>query len=108
MTAKNAAKANIRSLPSDLADVTFLDIRDICAALRMSPSWVHDEVRAGRFPKPMKFGSRCSRWTTADLRRYLVERAERAQAEQAKSAGGLSRSASAAPQPQARNRRSLG
>lgn len=58
-----------------LADVAFLDINDVCAAARMSASWVHDEVRAGRFPQPMRFGPRCTRWRSVDVRNWLVARA---------------------------------
>ena len=66
-----------RPLPPDLAEVALLDIRDVCAAVRMSASWWHDEVRAGRAPQPLRYGPRCSRWRSADIRRYLIERAEK-------------------------------
>jgi prophage regulatory protein len=69
-------KTDLHSIPAALADVAFLDIKDVCAAVRMSTSWVHDEVRAGRFPAPMRFGPRCSRWRSADIRLYLIARAE--------------------------------
>lgn len=69
-------KSDVSAIPATLADVAFLDIRDVCAAVRMSTSWVHDEVREGRFPAPMRFGSRCSRWRSSDVRKYLIERAE--------------------------------
>lgn len=67
--------------PSDLADVAFLDIRDVCALARMSASWIHDEVRARRFPQPLRFGPRCTRWRSSDVRRWLVDRAAAAQAD---------------------------
>jgi len=47
----------------------------------MSASWVHEEVRAGRFPPPMRFGPRCSRWRSADVRSWLVARAAAADAD---------------------------
>jgi predicted DNA-binding transcriptional regulator AlpA len=68
-------------LPADLADVAFLDIDDVCAATRMSASWIHAEVRASRFPQPMRFGPRCARWRSADVRDWLVLRAQAAQAD---------------------------
>ena len=67
--------------PALLADVAFLDIRDVCAAARMSASWIHDEVRAGRCPQPMRFGPRCSRWRSAEVRAWLIARAESAAAD---------------------------
>ena len=62
-------------LPGSLADVALLDIRDVCAAVRMSPSWVHEEVRTQRFPQPLRFGPRCTRWRSADVRAWLIARA---------------------------------
>lgn len=70
-----------RPTPDVLADVAFLDISDVCAAARMSASWIHEEVRAGRFPQPMRFGPRCSRWRSSEVRAWLVERATAAQAD---------------------------
>lgn len=57
-----------RPLPPDVAAVAFLDINDVCAAVRMSASWIYDAIRAGRFPAPMRFGAKCSRWRAADIR----------------------------------------
>ena len=65
----------------ELAKLSLLDIRDVCAAVRMSGSWVHDEVKAGRFPQPLRFGPRCTRWTVASIRNYLIERAAQPQTE---------------------------
>jgi predicted DNA-binding transcriptional regulator AlpA len=81
VTASPDSRTTKRPLAADLADVAFLDISDVCAAVRMSASWVHDEVRAGRFPAPMRFGVRCSRWKASSVRRYLIERAEQASEE---------------------------
>lgn len=68
-----------RPLPADLADLSFLDINDVCAAVRMSQSWWYDEVRAGRAPQPLRLGLRCSRWSVAAIRQYLIERAAQPQ-----------------------------
>lgn len=62
-------------LPGSLADVALLDIRDVCAAARMSASWIHEEVRARRFPQPLRFGPRCTRWRSGDVRAWLIARA---------------------------------
>jgi predicted DNA-binding transcriptional regulator AlpA len=70
-----------RQPPADLAAVAFLDIADVCALARMSASWVHEEVRARRFPQPMRFGPRCTRWRSTDVRAWLISRAEAAQAD---------------------------
>lgn len=66
---------NTRTLHAEtLADLALLAIGDVCDLVRMSPSWVHDEIRAGRFPQPLRFGPRCSRWTVASIRTWLAER----------------------------------
>lgn len=83
MTAKIERGSSPRPLPADLADVALLDINDVCTALRMSASWVHDEVRGKRFPQPLRYGPRCTRWTAASIRQYLIERAAQPQAEAA-------------------------
>ena len=67
--------------PTNLADVAFLDISDVCAAARMSASWIHDEVRCGRFPQPMRFGPRCSRWRSSEVRAWLIARSDAAEAD---------------------------
>ncbi len=76
MSKKIDDKAPECPLPAGLADVALLDIRDVLAAVRMSASWVHDEVRERRFPQPLRFGPRCTRWRSADVRAWLIERAE--------------------------------
>lgn len=70
-----------RQSPAELADVAFLDIRDVCALARMSASWIHDEVRTGHFPQPLRFGPRCTRWRSADVRDWLIARAAAARAD---------------------------
>jgi prophage regulatory protein len=70
---------NPRPIPSGLDDVALIDIGDVCAAVRMSISWVHEEVRQGRFPKPLRFGPRCSRWRLSDVRAWLLKRAQDAE-----------------------------
>ena len=82
MNPKDHSRKNlVRPLPRELADVALIDINDVCGAVRMSASWVHEEVRCGRFPHPLRFGPRCTRWRVSDVRRYLVARAEEPQAE---------------------------
>lgn len=81
MTAKTDCKPAARPLPGDLAEVAFLDIKDVCAAVRMSASWVYGEVLARRFPAPLRYGLRCARWTSSSVRSYMIARAAAPQAE---------------------------
>lgn len=64
-----------RQLPAEVAEVSLLTIRDVCLAVRMSKAWVHAEVRAGRAPQPLRFGQRCTRWKSSDVRAWLINRA---------------------------------
>ena len=91
-------------LPANLADVALLDIRDVCAASRMSASWIHDEVRERRFPQPMRFGPRCTRWRSADIRDWLIARATAAQADTVTGAQVSARAKKASDAAQAKRR----
>jgi prophage regulatory protein len=62
-------------LPESIAEVALLNIVDVCAAVRMSASWVYEAVRLGAFPQPLRFGPRCTRWRAADVRCWLIDRA---------------------------------
>ena len=42
--------------------------------LGVSRSWIYAEMRAGRFPEPVKIGKRAVRWRVADLNRWLSDR----------------------------------
>ena len=94
--------------PGTLADLAFLDIRDVCAAARLSATWIHDEVRAGRFPQPLRFGSRCSRWRSADVRAWLQARAADASSEAAADLTARAKKASEAARAARQARKSGG
>lgn len=64
-----------RTLPADLVEHALLDITVVRAAVCMSVSWIHDEVRHGRFPAPVVRQPRCTRWRASDIKAYLIERA---------------------------------
>lgn len=80
-TPTNTISKSFRPLPRDLTDVALLDINDVCTAVRMSKSWVHEQVRAGRFPQPAVKRPRCTRWRLSDVRAHLVEWAAQPAAE---------------------------
>ncbi len=68
-------------LPDAHADVALADINDLRALIRMSASWIHEEVRHGRFPEPVIREPRCTRWRISDVRAWLIERANKATVE---------------------------
>lgn len=58
-------------MPDAHADVALGDINDVCALIRMSPSWVHNSVSQGEFPSPVIRKPRCTRWRISDVREYI-------------------------------------
>ena len=81
VNAKTDQKPAARPLPADVADVALISA-DTCAAIgELSVSWWHEEVRAGRAPKPAIQSPRCTRWKLADVRRFWAERAAQAVAD---------------------------
>ena len=76
------ARLTVRpALPDAHADVALGDLKDVCSIIRMGPSWVHAEVAAGRFPQPLRWGPRCTRWPISVVRNWLLERRALAEAD---------------------------
>lgn len=75
VTAKTEAVSH--AIPADLAAVALIDAPTCAAAGAMSVSWWHDEVRAGRAPKPAVQQPRCTRWRLAEVREFWQAFAER-------------------------------
>lgn len=48
-----------------------LNLTDLIAEIRMGHSWIYDEIKAGRFPHPIKLG-RASRWRRSDISKWLA------------------------------------
>ncbi|MDE0388009.1 MAG: AlpA family phage regulatory protein [Rhodospirillales bacterium] len=40
----------------------------------LSRSWIYSEMRAGRFPEPVRIGKRAVRWRVADLDEWAAGR----------------------------------
>ena len=70
-------------LPQCLDDVALLDVSDVCQAARISRSHFFAEVQAGRGPKALRFGARCTRYRLTDVRAWLTARATSAEADTA-------------------------
>lgn len=90
-----ALAASFPSIPAALADVALIDAPACAAVGAMSVSWWHDEVRAGRAPKPVIQQPRCTRWRVADVRTYWAKRAEQAAADVQAAAGVKARATKA-------------
>ena len=75
MTVKLDPKIAPRPLPADVADVALIAAATCAAVGDVSLSWWHEEVRAGRAPKPAIQQPRFTRWLLLDVRRFWAERA---------------------------------
>ena len=40
----------------------------------LSRSWIYSEMRAGRFPEPVRIGKRAVRWRVLDLDKWAADR----------------------------------
>ena len=47
---------------------------EVEARLGVSRSWIYAEMRAGRFPEPVKISKRAVRWRVADLEEWSAGR----------------------------------
>lgn len=89
-------------LPAEVADVALVAVGTCAAIGEVSVSWWHEEVRAGRAPKPAIQQPRFSRWRLADVKAYWAARIAQADAAAGERAAAKARHASAAAQtPQA-------
>jgi prophage regulatory protein len=57
------------ALPTDT--LALVEFKAVCAVLRAGRSFVHDSVKAGRMPAPIRLSKRCMRWRAGDIREYL-------------------------------------
>lgn len=54
------------------AKVRYYSTATICKMLDVSRAWLWDQVNAGHFPKPIKFG-RLARYKAEDVERFLAD-----------------------------------
>lgn len=50
----------------------------VLAATGMKRSWTYDEIKAGRFPAPVKLGARAVGWRRSDVEAWLASRERKA------------------------------
>jgi predicted DNA-binding transcriptional regulator AlpA len=55
----------------DLPDGALVDAKVVCAMRDRSPSSLQRDVKAGRFPPPIKTGPNSVRWRVGDVRHDL-------------------------------------
>lgn len=70
----------IKTVAGDTVGTKFLRIADVCDETGMRPSTIYAYVAAGKFPKMVKLGPRCSGWFEPEVTAWKAERiAERDQ-----------------------------
>jgi prophage regulatory protein len=52
-------------------EAQFWNIREVCKALNVSSYAIRTWVRLGKFPKPLKFSPRCSRWNRDEVLAFV-------------------------------------
>ena len=58
---------------------TILRKRAVLARIGMGPTWLHEAVKRGQFPKPVQLGTRAVGWKLSEVNAWLAGR-ERARA----------------------------
>lgn len=48
--------------------------RDVLAAIGMRPTWLHEAVKRGDFPKPVRLGARAVGWRKSEVEAWLSSR----------------------------------
>ena len=79
----NDCKAN-QSLPrlmdqtanGTVFDDELVSVKEIIAVLKIGPTKWWDGVRRGIYPRPIKLGNRCTRWTKSSIERLMQKGVE--------------------------------
>jgi len=83
------------AVPAALAEFALIDVRQVSAACGLSAHTWQRLVRAGAAPQPAVRAPRYTRWRLADVRAWLLQRAEQTDHEQAERVVAQARRASA-------------
>lgn len=69
------------TVPASLEDVALIDAPTAAKAAGVSVSTWHSLVRTKKAPQGARFGARCTRWKAGEVRAWIVQRWEEAQAD---------------------------
>jgi len=50
-----------------------IDVKEVCALTGSCRSWVHEMTTAGRFPQPIRLGTRYTRWKANDVYAWIAD-----------------------------------
>lgn len=60
------------------SNVKMLDLAQVETRTGRKKSWIYAAQRDGRFPSAIRFSSRCTRWRSSDIDKWLQEQCEQA------------------------------
>lgn len=89
------ARKALPQVPAALVDFALIDVRQVSVACGLSAHTWQRLVRAGTAPQPAVRAPRYTRWRLADVRAWLLKRAEQFDHEQAERVVAQARRASA-------------
>ena len=72
MTTNEKGPATRLAIHPELESVALLDIDEVCAVAGLSKSYVLDEIANARGPKPIRLGTRCTRYQLTNVRDWLA------------------------------------
>ena len=55
---------------------TLVDRHEVTRLTGFSRAWIYAQMKAGRFPKPIRIGPRSVRWVESAIREWISERIE--------------------------------
>ena len=70
-TAAPGSDPNLQPLHVLQLEDALLRIKTVSHTVGLSTATVYRKLAAGEFPKPVRLGSRCTRWKAADVRAWI-------------------------------------
>lgn len=60
-------------METSTAQLCLLDVSVVSRRVGRSVRWVWQAVQKGQFPKPVRISTRCTRWSSRDVDRWIEE-----------------------------------
>ncbi len=73
------AKANRQPLHVAQLQDALLTVKTVMAQVGLGRSTIHNKVKDGTFPAPIRLSARCVRWTSSSIRQWIDSLAAQAQ-----------------------------
>jgi len=73
--AKSTGKVNPQPLAAASVPHALLNIQTVAAVTGISHPTIYRKVAAKQFPEPVRLGTRCTRWRSADVMEWIAAKA---------------------------------